>query len=184
MKKIKLFGMVLLTGLTLMSGTSTIVEAKEKSVDMVKLLDEIDAKELKPQKDGTYFVQFGSISTLSGTDSDMKEMLDHVNKYIEAKGLKRSEYELEISHSKYAVVAVLIVHQDKTETKSDKKSDKKTEKKSDENADKKSTKKAEEEDLTEKLLDEKSEKEKESDKKTDKDAEQKAEDNAKESDKT
>lgn len=154
MKKIKLFGMAVLTGLVLTGAYSTNVEAKtknttdvtvtklakEKSADNAKLLSDLGAKELKPQKDGTYFVQFDSIESFDSTDEDLSAMLEKVNKYIEAKGLKRSEFDLEISHAKYAVVAVLIVHQDKDDAKTDKKSDKKSDKKDDKKTDKKSDK--------------------------------------------
>lgn len=153
MKKIKLFGMAVLTGLVLArnvthtqaeaktKSTATVTKlAKEKSADNTKLLSDLGAKELKPQKDGTYFVQFDSIESFDSTNEDLSAMLEKVNKYIEAKGLKRSEYDLEISHAKYAVVAVLIVHQDKDDAKTDKKSDKKSDKKTDKKSDKKSDK--------------------------------------------
>lgn len=120
MKKIKLFGMAVLAGLVLIGNVTTSHAetkpavkftklAKEKSNDNAKLLDDLNAKELKPQKDGTYFVQFESIDGFS-VDGDMADMLERVNKYIEAKGLKRYEYDLELTHAKYAVMAVLVVH--------------------------------------------------------------------------
>ena len=154
MKKIKLFGMAVLVGLVLAGNVATphaetksksavtftkLAKEKEKSNDNAKLLDDLNAKELKPQKDGTYFVQFESIDGFS-VDDDMADMLERVNKYIEAKGLKRNEYDLEISHAKYAVMAVLIVHRDIDDAKTDKKSDKKTDKKDDKKSDKKEDK--------------------------------------------
>ena len=170
MKKIKLFGMAVLAGLVLAGNVTTsyaetktksVVKftklAKEKSNDNAKLLDDLNAKELKPQKDGTYFVQFDSIDGFS-VDDNMADMLERVNKYIEAKGLKRSEYKLELTHAKYAVMAVLIVHRDTDNTKTDKKLDKKTDKKDDKKSDKKDDKEDVKDSSSDKKEDEQKEK--------------------------
>ena len=169
-KKIKLFGMAVLAGLVLVGNVTTSHAettskpavkftklAKEKSEDNAKLIDDLNAKELKPQKDGSYFVQFESIDGFS-VDDDMADMLERVNKYIEAKGLKRNEYDLELTHAKYAVMAVLIVHRDTDNAKTDKKSDKKTDKKDDKKADKKSDKKSDKKEDKEDVKDSSSDK--------------------------